>query len=197
MVKTKNSKKSLVALVVMAFMLIASIVMAATGAWFTDKDSADGTAVTFGTLSIKEDSVSVARKTGETESLMPGDTLTLTINYELEGSDDCGGAWVRFKITAAVGKEDLKLDDETTGAEWHYVDGVVDVATAKSEEVTISFPGADYDNAYQGASVTYSVDIEIIQAKNNSGTGQEPYTAEDAFANYVEYVETPSGDQEG
>ena len=49
----KTNKKSLVALVVMAFLLVASIVMAATGAWFTASDNASGSEdIQFGKVAI-------------------------------------------------------------------------------------------------------------------------------------------------
>lgn len=54
MVKSKN-KKSVIALVVMAFLLVASIVLAATGAWFTASGNANLTdgKLKFGTVALK------------------------------------------------------------------------------------------------------------------------------------------------
>lgn len=180
MVKTKNNRKSLIALVVMAFMLVASIVMAATGAWFTDADNANGTAVDFGTLNIVDDSVTVARATSETGNLMPGDKLTLDMAYQLEGAAANGGAYVRIKVTGKVGEEDLVLDSEADvdADGWIYL-AKVEADAAQSESVTATFDADKYGNDYKEAKVTYAIEIQVIQAKNNGDD------AKAAFANYT------------
>ena len=94
MVKNKKLSKSSVAIIVLALLLVASLVMGMTGAWFTDSVSKVENGLKFGTvkLSITEASENWQIDTDETghpyleaTDMMPGDTLTGDFNLQNEG----------------------------------------------------------------------------------------------------------------
>ncbi|MGN1222856.1 MAG: hypothetical protein ACI4T1_01860 [Christensenellales bacterium] len=177
--KMKN-KKSLVALVVMAFMLVASITMAATGAWFTDQATAiSGTQLDFGKIVLSGETGTVTAATVKTETtdlLMPGDTLT--INFSAT-NDEQAAYWiadvtVTLTNTTADDTAFAALDG-TYGAD-SKVTTAQTVAAAESISGTIELEltGATYGNDYQGATVTVTVTLKAVQ--------QENLTADEAYA---------------
>lgn len=168
-----KNKKSLVALVVMAFMLVASITMAATGAWFTDKDATTEKKLTFGTLDITgvSENVTVANTYGNlTGPVMPGSTIKgkLTINYA--GTAD---AYYRYKVVFGGAGAD-KLTG--TNSEWVYdaVTGGAEAQTITKEiEVTVD---TNVDNGAQGQEITLNITVEFIQKANTAATPQDAFT---------------------
>lgn len=166
MVNSKKSSKSLIALVVMALLLVASIALAATGAWFSDIASGTGNG-TFGTIDVG-DTVTVTVDS----TIMPGDKITVTpVAY-------AGTADAYYKVSVSFSGEGAGALSSSAGAVYGKVskDGNITVAD-------ITIPGEGTDNTYQGKAVTVTVTIEAIQADNVTVTGDtDAAKAESAFA---------------
>ena len=186
MVKSKN-KKSVIALVVMAFLLVASIVLAATGAWFSataDKSLTSGD-LTFGALTIGSttgSSLQLSHNGGayaevtEDKLVMPGDKIKgATVSFTVTSTDDCGFYYaiksgnVWYKIVAGQLAE--IVDDQAV-----LVAKTSETLTFGSDaEVTIPTntgndqQGQNYavSNVYSG---TYS--LYVIQAANITDAAQ-------------------------
>lgn len=175
MTNSKKNSKSIIALVVMALLLVASIVLAATGAWFTANGATTEKPLEFGTVSIKgvtEDVV--VKNTIDTEltKLMPGSNLSGKLTVEYTGN---AAAYIRYKVTVGgdgAGFVTLTLADADT-------DGWVYAETAASTNLVADVAGSvatTVGNDAQGKAVTIKFDVEAIQKANTAAT------AKDAFA---------------
>jgi flagellar basal body-associated protein FliL len=110
MVKSKKMSKSSIAIIVLALLLVLSMVMGLTGAWFTDKaghDNGAGASLYFGTVDIDltNTPAGVWTKQGiqqgaTVEELVPGSEYVITLKFENVGTED-----VFFNVS----KEDVKL----------------------------------------------------------------------------------------
>ena len=175
MTNAKN-KKSVIAIIAMAFLLVASIVLAATGAWFTAKASANkDETIKFGTVTIslteKTTGAWTTQSTVEGEK-MPGDSYSVAYTLKNTGSQD-----VYYKATATVtlkqGEEvktitgiTVKLDAATATA----VSGDIYELAANAER---DFTGSielskDLLNEHQGKTYTVSfvINVEAVQKAN-------------------------------
>lgn len=102
MVKSKKMSKSTVAIVLLSLLLVLSLILTATGAWFTAKDSdnATGGTLTFGKIGSVEVTASgnlshkdINGDDASSRNLMPGDkveagTITLTYTKTEDATDD-------------------------------------------------------------------------------------------------------------
>lgn len=184
MVNSKKMNKSTVAVIVLALLLVLSLVLTATGAWFTDKasDSADKT---FGTLKLKTvslDNVAVANTIDTANvKLMPGSTISGDIDVENIGDS---AAWLRYKIEfTGEGAEYLKNEQgEALSSEYVYVADALAGTTKTTIAVSAKVP-AEVKNVAQGKTVTITVTVEALQQANtdatNSATIWEGITVEE------------------
>lgn len=173
MTNAKRNTKSIIALVVMSLLLVASILLAATGAWFTDKDATTPKNLTFGTLDITgvTEDVKVFNTVANTNGpVMPGSTIKgeLTINYT--GTAD---AYYRYKVEFG-GDGAAKL----TGASdiWAYGEvagGAEAQAIKKAIEVTVA---DTVDNTAQGLGITLNITVEFIQKANTAESAEAAFT---------------------
>jgi len=106
MVNSKKNSKSLIALVVMAFLLVASIVLAATGAWFTGNASKSTDDFGFGKIAISIPTLEVSPVrtldgSGDTitlDTIMPGDQLDISGSIKNLNQK----AYVAYKATIVI-----------------------------------------------------------------------------------------------
>ena len=187
----KTNKKSLVALVVMAFLLVASIVMAATGAWFTASDNASGSEdIQFGKVAIDvaewddTDGWSNLGLTDGAENLhaMPGSIYTGKFVISNAGDED-----VYYKVTAISVKVSYEGADVTNVlSSYITIDGddtsaapvLLKVSDTKdvaitvtiSEELPNEVPNGEGKIVCNGGELSLSFDItvEAVQAANNT-----------------------------
>ena len=176
MVNSKKNTKSIIALVVLSLLLIASICLAATGAWFTDKKDGSGAKVTFGTVNIQgsDGAVTVAKADAVA---MPGDTLKVTGAIKNEGT---AKVWVRYKLshTYAGPNTELKtaLDAAFKGDYTYVADAVAAGASADlTKDVIIS---TNLGNTAQGAIFEVTLVMEAIQWANNETTCEKAFEGE-------------------
>lgn len=177
MVNSKKMNKSTVAVIVLALLLVLSLVLTATGAWFTDSQNGDGATVNFGHIKLEADSVTVTHALQvERDYVMPDDTMTLTVAYKTD-AQTLEAVWVRFKVTAQLTKvgEDaaditLSLGEAAANydedGEYIYRKVAVDAKNGVEDKLSVKFTGAEYGNEYQDATITYSVVVEILQSSN-------------------------------
>lgn len=183
-----KNKKSLVALVVMAFMLVASITMAATGAWFTDTATAiNGSTLDFGKIALADETVNggvtAVSKSGTSDLLMPGDTLT--INFTAKNAEEAAYwiADVDVTIAGTTGSVDTSAItglSGTYGASGKIADNTaatVDKGANITGTIELELTGASYGNDFQGATITVKVTLKVVQ--------QENLTAAEAYAQLI------------
>ncbi len=174
MTSSKKNSKSIIALVVMALLLVASIVLAATGAWFTANGNTTEKPLQFGTVkiaSVTEDVV--VKNTIDTtlDKLMPGSSLEGNLKVDYQGN---AAAYLRYKVTVGgAGAEYVTLT--LTGAD---TDGWVYADVAAATEFTAAINGSvatTVGNDAQDAKVTIKFDVEAIQKANTAATAKEAF----------------------
>lgn len=158
----KTNKKSVVALIVMAFLLVASIVMAATGAWFNDSAN-KSTSVKFGTVKLGTFTVADAY-TGA----LPGDTLEDLGSVVYAGEND---AWykVEFEVTDIDGGTGAVTLTAVQGAFKGSIEAGETVGTEAAASVNFAdiVLSEEIGNIYQGETVSIKVTVTVVQARNN------------------------------
>ena len=175
MVKSKN-KKSVIALVVMAFLLVASICLAATGAWFTDKETGklNGETITFGTIDL--DTVKVEATQFGSVKVLPGDSYQATVTVKLaENSEDA------YVSVAAAVEEGQALSEYITisvkKGEANFTSEVARMTASDTLTLTITvsvsetLPNKVGDTVYNGGTVDIkgvNIVAKAIQAKGLS-----------------------------
>lgn len=188
MVKSKN-KKSVIALVVMAFLLVASICLAATGAWFTSQIAGAKDEVNFGeiTVTLGEGSLAKVVDHGATEltgNVMPGDDVSAKI-IVTNAKDEC---WYAVKLTVTVeGKADASFDG------WYVLkDNVVVEASAENMQklgktsVTLdksfTLDGTVYGDDFENKALSVAYEVRAMQAKNVTAAQAFQYLTNATFA---------------
>ena len=179
MVNSKKNSKSLIALVVMAFLLVASIVLAATGAWFTHNVSDQTDSLTFGNITIAVKGTSeftATHKDGSAVSyadadIMPGDKINFTSTIENQG--EAAYLFVKYEVegladgatapTITLGGEGLVLVEDSSDT--YYV--AVDATAEKAFSFAATLDGDKYpDDPYENATITITVKFAAVQQAN-------------------------------
>ena len=177
MVNSKKMSKSSIAVIVLSILLVLSLILGFTGAWFTDKDAKGEQTVNFGTIDVALDGTSdIGFKNGDnstlTEPLMPGDKVMAKAVVKNTGAE----AYYVVKILVSV---QVKGAAEQATAKYYVLNG------AKTEEasatvmpklaattgtatidLSMDLDGAEYGNDYQGGKAVVSCEVRAIQAKN-------------------------------
>ena len=163
MVNSKKMSKSSIAVIVLSILLVLSLILGFTGAWFTDKKDGDEITKNFGTVELNVAATEfgkvtrVSNEAGEvTGKIMPGDTIgySLTVT-KAEGSEDF---W--FAVTVTI--KGLEEDITTTISAENVKDSAKDSVVTGNVELT----GATYGNTYQGKTVTLSYVVYAVQKAN-------------------------------
>ena len=163
MVNSKKMSKSSIAVIVLSILLVLSLILGFTGAWFTDKKEGSEVTKDFGTVELNVAATEfgkvtrVSNEAGEvTGKIMPGDTIgySLTVT-KAEGSEEF---W--FAVTVSITGLKDPITTEITA------ENVKD--SAKDSVVTgnVELTGATYDNTYQGKQVTLSYVVYAVQKAN-------------------------------
>ena len=185
MVKNRKMSKTSVAIIVLALLLVFSLVMGMTGAWFTDSKAGSAVPVTLGTIEISSNQTTAAISiTMDDEVAMPGDAIAVTGIIKNSGT---GKAWVRYKVThnyETAGALKTALDGAFSG-NYVYVAAAVDAdgsvtfgSGSGQENVSLTIP-TTLPNVAQGATFNLTLVVEAVQwANNNSGlTCQQAFEA--------------------
>ena len=155
MVNSKKINKSTVAIVVLSLLLVLSLVLTATGAWFTDKEtSSTQKDFTFGTVSVALSGSAESgawTATGTGAKVVPGSSFTTTLTLSNDGDQD---VWVRAATqtaTLTVGEKTLNdvagitvtIELDTKGANKDAVahsseSGVYGLAATKKQDFKVT-----------------------------------------------------------
>ncbi len=167
MVNSKKMSKSSIAVIVLSILLVLSLILGFTGAWFTDKKDGEEIKKNFGTVELNVTATDFGKVTrgesalGETDKIMPGDVISYELTVtKAETSEDF---WYAVVINVSGTGEDktASLDNLTE----------TDVKDAYGKVGgTITLTGADYGNTYQGKPVTLSYTVVAVQKANVTKT---------------------------
>lgn len=158
MVNSKKMSKSTVAIVLLSLLLVLSLILTATGAWFTDhKSGASDDTRDFGVIHLNTASMTSSIKDikgvsiGKDENVMPGDVITLTGLVKL--AEDSDKAYVFITLSGNDAKYTLAATD------WIAVDGQEGVYYAVMEAsnektLTLTYDTKDVNEDYTDAAGT-------------------------------------------
>lgn len=173
MVNSKKMSKSSIAVIVLSILLVLSLILGFTGAWFTDKKEGNSSDMTFGTVKLADleglDAISVSN-TIETanKNLMPGSTITGSVTVKSEGN---AAVWLRYKVTfSGKGAEYLKdAEGNDLSTEYVYPAAALAGGATTTIDIDAKVPEATV-NAAQGKVVKITVVVEALQQANTSAT---------------------------
>ena len=177
MVNSKKMSKSSIAVIVLSILLVLSLILGFTGAWFTDKDAKGEQTVNFGTIDVALDETSdIGFKNGDnstlTEPLMPGDKVMAKAVVKNTGAE----AYYVVKILVSA---QVKGAEEAATAKYYVWNGTETVEASETVmpklkattgtatiDLSMDLDGATYGNDYQGGKAVVSCEVRAIQAKN-------------------------------
>ena len=206
MVNSKKSSKSLIALVVMAILLVASIVLGATGAWFTSYKAMDPEDLTFGNIEITataDELAVVSSPDRQTAALMPGDEVTISFHVTNTGDKAFIAAKVTVEVAAADGATipDAEITAFKSMFEGWYVNGELNSATfdgltltdndivAAGQTAPVDFTitdtldGEKYGDEWELATVSVTIKVYAIQAENMAAANADDIIMAGNYAN--------------
>lgn len=206
MERTKRISTQTLAIAILTMLLVASLVMSMTGAWFTSTDGDSDTGLSFGTVTLADIDAGFTFNVGEEsiDVLMPGDTIDVDFTLENAGTADM---WVRFKLEAngdgaaafTTGVKDQTVTGYTFKIEDGYfykiapaLGGATD--TNYTQEIDIQFVIATtIADAYEGKAISFNLVVEAIQAANNGTSWDE---TREAYTHNYETVTWPASGYE-
>ena len=132
MVKNKKMSKTSIAIIVLSVLLVLSLIMGLTGAWFTDKmqDVSNSTTLTFGEIELE--TVSAAVDDGQTTimgTIIPGDRVAFTANVKLTAASEDSFVMI-FPSTEAI---NLYVDQTHLDAAFDYAFADFDTVSGWTE----------------------------------------------------------------
>lgn len=134
MERTKRISMQTLAIAILSLLLVASVLMTATGAWFIDSAEGGDSVGRFGTILLGDletdgDTTIFTNNFAEGDVVMPGDSIAVDFTIRNNGSADM---WVKFSIaievtgdTAGRALAGYLTPGETLGENWYAV-GEVD-----------------------------------------------------------------------
>ncbi|HBB44943.1 MAG TPA: hypothetical protein DCZ34_02335 [Clostridiales bacterium] len=182
MVNSKKMSKSSIAVIVLSILLVLSLILGFTGAWFTDsKNSGDGKDVTFGLVKIgavTADAISVTNTIADVNTFaMPGSVVAVKATVINEST---ATIYARYKIDVkgdAAGQ--LKFEGADTDG-YYYVEGTLaarkNIEIDKSCTIPTSLTETDLENpTIEGKKATLVLTVEVIQAANTAETAKAAF----------------------
>lgn len=169
MVKSKN-KKSVIALVVMAFLLVASIVLAATGAYFTDSASGSGdTTITFGKVDVNVNGTASLVKAHVADETVDGCEWTIS-GLTLENASTVD-VYYAYSVTVEISgtgitdteKAYFTVTNTNTAVTCEKLTAGADAASLANIKVTFDSEGA-LNGSELTPKITVTVKVAAIQA---------------------------------
>ena len=193
MVKNKKMSKTSVAVIVLALLLVFSLVMGMTGAWFTSKaGSATSTSLDFGRVVLNVTGGSFGQvshaNNGDSAYLegvevMPGDSINYSLTVAKAANSEDFYYRIFVTVTGVAGAS-YSADNtvyDTTASGWN-----------GSHAGSITLDGTVYGNTYQGANITLTYEVRAIQKANISAEDAAHYLADDTGTYALDW-ETPTG----
>lgn len=154
----------------------AAIMAAGSFALFTSSATNSGNTFSAGTLAVSDiTSGTLSSQEINAANLAPGDTKQMVMTVQNTGSLD---EWVKIDSAATTSSETGALFAGTSPLTLTLDSNVVKLTPGATQNfnVTYSLPiGAD--NSYQGASGTFSVKVDAVQARNNTNATNDGPTS--------------------
>ena len=195
MERTKRISSQTLAIAILTVLLVASLLMSATGAWFTDQQDTGAVDMEFGTITlgtVGAGSITFDQpdeREFDTDILMPGDTVS--INFTLL-NDGTAEMWTRFQLEVYVDSDGVGVNQPVldtgvfvytestfgvTGAGvYTYSDGYyyrdARLAEDAQDVIAATFTIASDINplVYEGATISMRLVVDAVQAANNGAT---------------------------
>jgi hypothetical protein len=182
MERTRRISGQTLAIAILTLLLVASLVMSMTGAWFTSSQTETNGGMTFGTITLADIDEIFTYTLGEDSEdvLMPGDEIEVEFTVENAGTADM---WVRFALEIggdgdsmfAVGADDQTVTGYTFSNGYYYRQdamlGDLDGQANETEDITLTFAvPSSTDDDFEGQSVSFSLTVDAVQAANNQTT---------------------------
>ena len=176
----KTKKRSFMMFAICGALAICGAIIGLTSAWFTSSVSVAGTVKT-GVLNVKIGTPTTINVT----DAVPGDTVVETIKVVNDTASKATtiNSYIRVQIVAG---NEVALTISDAGSKWHKVDGqnvwyygtsATTLTEVKPSDLNtglslsnISIDGASVGNNAQGKTVTLTIYVDAIQAKN-AGAG--------------------------
>ncbi len=181
MVKSKKMSKTSIAVIVLALLLVLSMVMGITGAWFTDYEKQNEVSTfKFGEVEMNVGSIAVSyvHEDGTTpvgeNDVMPGDKIkiNLTAIAKTAESEDF---WYKVKVSIAPqnGSDALTTAAQTAleaanAGLYCTKAGVAGAATLA--DILVDLSGDAFGNDYQGDSYKITLEFRALQLENVDAT---------------------------
>jgi|LGVE01.1.fsa_nt_gb hypothetical protein len=175
------STQSLV-IAILSLLLVASLIMTATGAWFVSSDTAATGDLTFGAIELGSlvqtgdgDAAVMTVNYGEPDGdvIMPGDSID--VNFQLLNSGTAA-MWVRFKVTLvdSEGHATETVNGQLPGGftlgtidGYMYKDAYIENgAAALNVDFVFNIP-TSVGEAAEGDTVSLALAVEAVQVANN------------------------------
>lgn len=171
MVNSKKIGKSTVAVILLSILLTLSLILTATGAWFTNsKDSTAGDTVKFGKVEITSATATVTVESAT--KYLPGDTISGSVTFA-NGSDV--DIYYIYDVTAKAYEDDTKskelgsklLTITSTSSSTSATELKVGASTP-TQAVSFAWANTEEDNTLNGKTAYIEVTITVyaVQAKN-------------------------------
>lgn len=195
MVKSKKLNKSTVAVIVLALLLVLSLVLSATGAWFTDKSESEDVTLDFGAIKFTATSKSGVYRADQVSQGALIDGAETNTDARLT---DMPGDYFVFDISLAKG-EVGEGENKKTSEDFYWaiiidssklvnlpdaaknaitaIGGVAyDSADSMEKQVFVELDGDNvYGNEYQAKSYSFTFEIRAIQKANISKEDAQKY----------------------
>jgi hypothetical protein len=186
MERARKISTQTLAIAILSVLLVASLLMTATGAWFTDSVDGGDANATFGTIDLTGTGVqSLTINMNETggDVLMPGDTIDTNFTIVNGGTADmfvrfkleftgAGAAYIDAATPASIVTEGGVTYNRLEVAEgdfWYVREAAYTDEDAGTDVITETFEIlTSVGDAAQGLAVAVSLDIEAVQAANNT-----------------------------
>ena len=182
MVNSKKMSKSSIAVIVLSILLVLSLILGFTGAWFTAKDAGSSNDSLFGKVAISTEGSKLTYdgdKTLATETkLMPGCSVkaTVAIKNDTVASEGEGGIYYVVKIKISVNNETKQegffVKGETAAKKVESATDLVVLDNATSVTITAEekLDGETYTNDFANKTVHIEYSVYAIQSAHIEAT---------------------------
>lgn len=173
MVNSKKMSKSTVAIVILSLLLVLSLILTATGAWFTSKTDATGNAtINFGEVKVSDGAATItANKEGGL--YVPGDSFTAEVSFKNGSTVEM---YYIYDVTAKVYTDSTKGTELATGlVEITGQDSATTAtklavgANAEKQTITFNLLNDKEDNTLNGKAGVYvevTIKVYAVQAEH-------------------------------
>ena len=193
MERTKRISTQSLAIAVLTVLLVASLVMSMTGAWFTASDGTTDEGHTFGTITLGSMNSSFSYTLGENSGdvIMPGDKIDIDFDVENTGTADM---WVRFQLIAQGGGETHLATQPSgltpsgysyeSGDDFFYRDAPLQDGNAV-ESISFRLEIPNTTTTGEGDTIDFVLNLDAVQVANNLDRSADEWTPLGAAYTYA------------